>query len=70
MVVVASTSPILGRTKEEDGGKEEPAIFKRQEMGMRSSNRLKQLIEDSTVRMKSNRWVMSPGKTNSYYYVN
>jgi hypothetical protein len=57
VMCLTTTQPILGRTK--DDNREKPAILKRYDFAMNGTDRVDQLMESYSVRMKSRRWPMS-----------
>ncbi len=57
VMILTTTVPLMGTTKDDE--KEKPAIFKRYDFCMGGTDRVDQLMQSKTVRIKSNRWTMS-----------
>lgn len=57
VMALTTTQPILGRTRDDD--RQKPAILKRYDFAMNGTDRVDQLMQSYTVRMKSRRWPMS-----------
>jgi hypothetical protein len=57
VMLLTATNPILGKTK--DDGKERPALIAFYNYAMLGTDRVDQLAQHYSVRMKSNRWPMS-----------
>jgi hypothetical protein len=57
VMLLTTTNPILGKTK--DDGKERPALIAFYNYAMLGTDRVDQLAQHYSVRMKSNRWPMS-----------